>query len=168
MKRSTLITGAAVLSLVAGAGAAMAFGNKGDHGPMHGGPAMNFEEIDSDGDGKITPEEMAAHAKARFDAADTDGNGKLSTDEMKAAAEKRAIERAAQRAEHMAARMLERMDADKDGELSFDEMPGQKTGAERMFQRADSDGDGALSRDELAQARERFGKRHDGRKRWHD
>jgi len=159
MKRTTLIAGVAVASLLGAAGMAVAHGKKMGPGGMHGmrgGPVMNFEEIDTDGDGKLTQAEMEAHAKARFTAADTDGNGKLSADEMKAAAEKRAEERRAQRAERMVTRMLERMDADKDGELSFEEMPGQKSQADTMFGRLDADGDGAISKDEMDKARERF------------
>ncbi|MDQ2092249.1 EF-hand domain-containing protein [Marimonas arenosa] len=169
MKRNVVIAGVAALGLVAGAGMVLAHGKKmggeGMMGGMRGGPVMNFDEIDADKDGKITQAEMQAHAKARFDAADGDGDGKLSAEEMKAAAERRAAEWRAQRAERMVARMLERLDADADGALSFDEMPGQKTHAARMFERADSDGDGAISKAEMDEARARFeehrGKRHD-------
>lgn len=159
MKRSTLIAGIAVMTLAAGAGVATAHGKKAGMDGMRGGPVLNFEEIDANGDGKLTQDEMKAHAKARFKAADTDGNGKLSADEMKAAAQKREEERRAQRAERMASRMIERMDKDGDKELSFDEMPGQMTQADRMFARVDADGDGAISKDEMEKARERFGER---------
>ena len=109
MKRSTLIAGIAVMTLAAGAGVATAHGKKAGMDGMRGGPVLNFEEIDANGDGKLTQDEMKAHAEARFKAADTDGNGKLSADEMKAAAQKREEERRAQRAERMASRMIERM-----------------------------------------------------------
>ena len=136
------------------------------------GPAamLDFAVIDADGDGKLTPAEMEAHARARFAAADSDGDGKLSAEEMQTAAVKRQEENRARKAGQMAARMLERMDADGDGALSFEELPGRQTGAERMFSRLDTDGDGAISRAELDKARSRFGERRgEGRhhgKRW--
>ena len=108
---------------------------------------------------------MEAHAKARFAAADTDGNGKLSAAEMTAAAQKKEEDRRSK----MVSRLIERMDGDKDGELSFEEMPGQKSRAEMMFGRVDRDGDGAISKAEMDAAREKFEKRrgfgHHG-KRW--
>ncbi|WP_137701570.1 EF-hand domain-containing protein [Marimonas lutisalis] len=175
MKRSYIITGLTILSLTAGAGAALAFAKHGER-HMRGGHAggmhmmENFADADADGDGKVTQEEMKAYAKARFDAADTDGNGKLSADEMKAAAEKRAEEARQRRFERMATRMIERMDDDGDCEISFEEMPGQQTGMERMFDRLDADGDGAISEEEMAKMRERMrdgGKGGYGERRHH-
>ena len=158
MNRNYVIAAILASSLVATAGVALAHGKKGGMRGM--GPMMlQFEDVDSNGDGKLTQEEMDSHAKARFDAADTDGNGKLSSEEMTAAARKRQEERRAL----MIARMVERMDADDDGELSFDEMPGQKTRAGRLFARMDSDGDGAISKAEMEAAREKFGERRRSR-----
>lgn len=172
MKREYVIAGIVAASLVAGAGAAVADGMK--HGRKGGmGPMMpDFSAVDTNGDGKLTQEEMQAHAKARFDAADTNGDGKLSVDELAAAAQKREEERRAKKA----ARMLERLDANNDGALSFDEMPGQQSRADRMFARMDADGDGAISKEEMdaaaAKFKERRGK-HGGKhgqkgKRWAD
>lgn len=162
MKRNYVIAGIVAASLVAGAGVATAQGKKA-HGRM--GPMMPaFSELDANGDGNVTKAEMEAHAKARFDAADTDGNGKLSQAEMKAAAEKRAEEARQRRFERMAARMMERMDADGDGEVSFDEMPGQQTRQDRMFDRLDADNDGAISAEEMDAAQARMQERmKDGR-----
>ena len=73
--------------------------------------------------------------------------------------------------------MLERMDTDKDGKLSMDEMQAMKDKGprgkmmDRMFDRADADDDGAISQDEFdtAQARmqERMKGYMDGKKGWH-
>lgn len=167
MKRNYFIAGVVTVSLLAGAGAALAHDRQGGMRGM--GPMMfDFEAADADGDGKVSQAEMAAHAKARFDAADSDGNGKLSAAEMAATAQKRQEERRAR----MMQKMIERMDADDDGELSFDEMPGQQTRAEQMFSRIDSDGDGAVSKAEMEAARAKGGDqrgkgRHD-RHRMHD
>lgn len=176
MKRDYIIAGIVATSLVASAGMAAAQGKK--PGGMRGmGPMMpEFSELDADGDGKVTQAEMEAHAKARFDAADTDGNGKLSAEEMAAAAKKREEERRAKRA----AKMLERLDTNNDGEVSFDEMPGQQTRADRMFARVDADGDGNITEAEMQAAAEKFKERrgkHGGKhghkdghkgKRWAD
>ena len=159
MKRSTLIAGVAALSLIAAAGGAVAFGKKDGHHGMrggHGGPLQNFEEIDTNADGKVTKDEMEAHFKARFAKADTDGDGKLSAKEMQAAAQARQAERMAKRT----ARMIERMDTDGDGMLSMAEMPGQDGRADKMFDRVDANGDGAITKDEMAEMRGKHGKRH--------
>lgn len=150
MKRNYVIAGIVAASLVAGAGVATAQGKKA-HGRM--GPMMPaFSELDANGDGNVTKAEMEAHAKARFDAADTDGNGKLSAAEMVEASKKRDDDRRAKRAE----KMLKRLDANKDGEVSFDEMPGQQSRADRMFSRLDADGDGNITEAEMKDAADKF------------
>lgn len=154
MKRNYVITGIVAISLLSGAGAALAQGQQGGKYSM--GPMMpEFSEVDTNSDGKLSQDEMAAHAKARFDAADTDGNGKLSAAEMAAAKKKQQDDRRVRKM----TKMIERLDADKDGELSFDEMPGQKTRAEQMFSRIDKDGDGAISKEEMEAAHKKGGER---------
>lgn len=161
MKRTTALTGTLILALAATALPAVAQGQSdGPRGPR--GPMFNFEEVDADNDGKITQEEIAAHAAARFAEADTDGDGALSADEMLARLE-------AQRAERMkdrAARMVERRDANNDGRLTADEMAPRNT--DRMFSRLDANDDGAISEEELEKARERFRDRDDHGKRFGD
>ena len=93
------ITGTTVLAERAGA----------DH---HMRPS--FSDLDANADGQITMEEMQARGEARMAKIDTDSDGFFSEDEAVAAATARAKERHA--------RMVERMDADKDGKLSLDEM----------------------------------------------
>ena len=77
-----------------------------------------FSEVDANGDGSVTREEMAAfrenRSTARFTSADTDGDGLLSATELSAMAEART--------ENRTARMIERLDSDADGMLSMDEM----------------------------------------------
>lgn len=155
MKRTYVIAGVTALSLIATSGAALALGkDRGDRGAR--GPQINFEQADTNKDGKLSREEMDAYAKARFDAADTNGDGKLSPEEMVAAAQKRDEERAQQRRAKMAERMLDRLDADGDGALSYEEMPGQQSQSDRMFSRLDADDDGAISAEEMEKARERM------------
>lgn len=171
MKRATILTGALVLALTATSMPAFAHdrGEMRQKGPR--GPVMNFEQIDTDSDGKITQAELDAHAAARFTEADTDGDGKLSADEMLARMQARAAEReeqrAGQKAERMskgAARMIERRDTDGDGFLSAEEMK-PKNGGD-IFAKLDTDEDGAITKEEMEAAREKFqdrrgeGKRH--------
>ena len=65
-------------------------GTPGAGGPPAGGsrpdPAVRFKELDKDGDGKLTKEEVADdRMAARFDSMDSNGDGVVTLDEMKAA-----------------------------------------------------------------------------------
>ncbi|WP_375173399.1 EF-hand domain-containing protein [Pseudooceanicola sp.] len=156
MKRTPALTGALILALTATAIPAFAQ-ERGDgpRGPR--GPMLPFEEIDANGDGQITQEEIAAHAAARFAQADTDGDGTLSSEELVARMEAQRAERMQRRAE----RMIERRDANKDGRLTADEMGPR--GGDRLFARLDANEDGVITKEELDQAREAFRERHEGK-----
>ncbi len=104
-----------------------------------------FNRLDGNGDGQFTREDLEAHAASRFEENDTNGDGFLSADELQAATQKRLSERA----ERMSARMLERLDEDGDGQLSFEEASAGGKRSERMFERADADGDGVITRTEF-------------------
>jgi Ca2+-binding EF-hand superfamily protein len=145
MKHAT-ITATLAAAILAGATAqaiAEGHGMKRDgHGPR---PA--FEELDADGDGGITRDEMKAHMAARFARADADGDGLLTRDEMLARAEEQAAERRAKRID----RMMDRLDADGDSALSLAEMQARADG--RRFDRADADGDGRITKAEMEEMR---------------
>ncbi len=131
MRNVLVITGLSVAIAIGGATFVLA----DNHGGMH----PKFADVDADGDGKITQDEMQVHHAAQFSMADTDGNGALSPDEMLA----RAQERMARRVSHM----IKRLDGDGDGELSMEEMGKRHKGG--MFAQMDSDGDGAISAEEF-------------------
>ena len=154
MNNMVLITGLAAAITLSGLSAVEAGNHKG--GMKHGGMQMqhSFEDLDADGDGKITSEEMSGHMQARFDGADSDGDGALSREELIARMMERRAERMAKYADHM----IERHDANADGKLSMDEMRADVQG--KMFKRADADGDGAISAEEFAKMREMRGKHH--------
>jgi Ca2+-binding EF-hand superfamily protein len=127
-----------------------------------GGPgrfgAAHFSGLDSDGDGKITKEEMLAmHAKA-----DADGDGAVTLEELQKHI-KSAIENTVGRGgpsrgrggarpagrgggRPSATTIFAQFDKNKDGKLTKDEVPSQ------MWDRlaaADSDGDGSVSKREF-------------------
>lgn len=142
MKRSILASGiiAAVVAVISTSAIAQQMGQGG----MRQGPGFDFEELDADGDGKVTPEEMQTRAQDRFMAADTDGDGAISAEEMTARMQTRMAERMAARVKMM----MQVRDTDKDGKISMEEMQPKQMG--RMFEMHDSDGDGAISAEEFA------------------
>lgn len=148
MKNEYLITGLAGAIFLAFATQGVAAGGQGGMGGS--GPRHSFEEVDINGDGQITKEEMAEHRAARFSQADTDGDGMLSRDEMLARAE----EQQAKRRGKMIDKMISRNDADGDGALTMEEMAAGRGG--KHFAKADANEDGAISKEEF----EAMGKRH--------
>lgn len=138
------------LTVLAGA---IAFGCALSAAPMAlaqqgpGGQGHRFEELDANSDGKITQAEMEAHRAARFAAADTDGNGSLSASEMTATAEQRKADRAA--------RMIERIDANGDGEVSQEELANGSKRRGNGFDRMDANGDGEITKAEFEAAKEK-------------
>ena len=87
-------------------------------------PGGMFEKIDTDKDGKISPQEMKASSDARFTAHDTNGDGYISRDEMIAAHQKRVEDRVDA--------AIKRMDKDGDGKISKAE---HEAGAQKMMER---------------------------------
>ena len=112
---------------------------------------VSFQELNANGDGQLTQEELEAHRAQRFSKADSDGDGRLSVEEMQAAAQQRANDRVS--------KMFERHDADQDGFLSEDELPKSRR-AGKMFDRIDADNSGTISEQEFNDAKERMGRKH--------
>lgn len=128
-------------------------------GPL-GGAGPVFEEMDLDGDGTLTLEEVQGAPEAQFAAADANDDGTLDRDELIAAA----TQRVARRVDLM----IERADNDGDGAISVAEIAEMREGRrqrglERMFSRFDADGDGAVTEAEFDQAIAEFRGRHGGR-----
>jgi hypothetical protein len=174
MTRSDLLKIAAAVALAAGtlAGAASAQGmGQGDGmgqgmgqgmgegmGMGPGGDRPVFAELDANGDGQITAEDIEARRTARFTALDTDGDGQVSLAEFQAEASARAAERAGT--------VFGRLDADGDGMLSRDviEMRGGQGGFEvRVIERFDANGDGGLSEEEFDAIANRMAEMREGR-----
>ncbi|NSX53916.1 EF-hand domain-containing protein [Parasulfitobacter algicola] len=100
------------------------------------GKSMSFDMLDKDGNGELSREEMQQAQALRFSNADADRNGALSQSELETLAANRA------------GRMMARMDANDDGQLTQDEMP-QQRGEGRMFRRLDTDRNGTISKTEF-------------------
>lgn len=143
--RNAKFISAIVLSAVAVTGtSALAAGPK-DRQPV------SFQELDANGDGQVTKDEMLAHRNQKFTNADADGDGQLSVEEMQAATQAKANERVT--------KMFEKHDANQDGYLSQDELPKPRK-ADKMFDRVDVDNDGAISEQEYADAKGKMGRHH--------
>ena len=155
MKRAVLLTGVVVAVMGVSTLVVQAKG-MGPRGPM----PMEFSELDQNGDGQVTREEMLAHGEKRFTDADTNGDGFLSQDEMKA----QILKRMEARAEKAGTRMMERKDANGDGQLSMEEMRPNEQRQDKMFSRFDTDGDGAISEAEFTAAKEKMAEHRKQRK----
>ena len=142
---------AAVLAVGLGADAAMA--RMGESGSR---PALDFDALDTDADGRITRPEMDAWHAGRFARIDADGDGFVTAAELQA----HFGTEAHPRAERMVKRMIEKLDKDDDGRISAAELEARPRPA-RMFDRLDSDGDGAITRAELETAQTRMAERRE-------
>lgn len=146
MNTRHLITAAAALALIAGAGAALARGD----GPRHGPRTEHFfDRFDTDKDGKVTKAEFDAVHAAKFSAADTNSDQALSEDEFVEAA---MAEHRKRVAEHFA-----RMDGNGDGRLTAGEMGKGRHGGDH-FAKLDRNSDGVIDKDEIKTGRGGHGK----------
>ncbi len=145
MKRLTFATGIALCAVALAGTVAVAKQRSG-----HGGEPILFEQLDENGDGQITRDEMEAMRAIGFARADADGDGTISLEEMQA----HGAERARERAE----RVMERLDSNADGVLSSDELPSDDR-ASRRFDRVDTNDDGTISKAEFEAAKDRMAKR---------
>ncbi len=130
--------------------AGTAFAQDAGPGPRAGG-MPGFDAFDTDGDGRVTRDEITGPRAERAAALDADGDGRISLEELKAAH----LRAAEARAEAAARRTIEMFDADGDGLLSAAELA-TRPAPTMMFDRMDADGDGVLTREEAEAARARM------------
>ena len=149
------LTLAAVLGASLSTAAVAGRGDDRGPGPMQ---TLNFDAMDADKDDKVTKAESDAFHAARTKAADTNADGKLSAEELAAMQIKEMMARATDRA----AKMIEKLDTDGDKMLSDTEFAAAPGRAE-MFKKIDADGDGAITKVEADDAIERMKHRGHGR-----
>jgi Ca2+-binding EF-hand superfamily protein len=105
-----------------------------------------FMQMDSNADGKMSPDEHAAGAKKMFGMMDADADGKVTAAEMDAAQQSITGEKA-KPADMSSAEKINAVDADGDGLLTTAE---HSAASIKMFETMDGDKDGLLTKDELA------------------
>ncbi|MBE1283951.1 MAG: calcium-binding protein [Rhodobacteraceae bacterium] len=129
-----------IAGLVATAGIVTASASQaGPGGFGKHGERPSFEQLDTDGNGEISKAELENRGAARFATADSNGDGKLTVEEMIAASQNRAQDRAAKMVKKFdtngdgalsqdelpkprhAGKMFERIDADGSGGISAEE-----------------------------------------------
>ncbi|HVG49476.1 MAG TPA: hypothetical protein VM899_15235 [Rubellimicrobium sp.] len=117
-------------------------------GPMDGPPnvaPLALSIYDTDGDGRITAEEIEARKAARFAAADADGDSGLSAEELVSLEQAIRQEVEVARAETR----LQRFDDNGDGLLQAEEIEARTPRLAPIFDRLDTDGDGGITQEEL-------------------
>ena len=126
------------------------------------GPHPRLEAVDTNQDGNITKDEIAAHRADKFQSADTNGDNLVSADEFEAFAE---AERERKHQERRAKRFA-KLDANGDGVITSEEhASAADERMDRMFDRVDADGDGVITEAEREAAKSKMrGKRGFGRR----
>ncbi|WP_027052389.1 EF-hand domain-containing protein [Mesorhizobium erdmanii] len=142
MKRSALI--AALLMGLTPLGAAQAQDMPGQR---------ILQRIDTNGDGAISKDEMAAARERLFKRLDRNGDGVIDEKEIESA--RQAIEDRAEVAQARLANRWRRMDANGDGKVSEQEFASSMP----LFDLVDRNGDGKLSADEIATVRKLLAER---------
>ncbi len=143
MKKTTI---AALITLGLGTVALTAMADH--HRGPHGGKML--EQVDANGDGNITKDEISNHRAEKFLSADTNGDNLVSAAEFEAFAQAERERKASERRE----RRFARMDANGDGVISAAEHDAAASERmERMFERVDTDGDGVITEEEREAAK---------------
>ncbi|QPM90095.1 EF-hand domain-containing protein [Pseudooceanicola algae] len=166
MNKAILLSGLTALSLTGFAATTLAQ-DTGDTTPPPG-PAMSFADLDTDGDGSVTLEEIqsrhGASIEDRFTKADTNGDGQLDADEIAATLEAQRAERRAERESRRIARLVDARDANDDGVLSLEELTPKDDRGERMFSRVDKNDDGVISAEEFQAMQDHMAEHKDDRR----
>ncbi len=151
-----------VLSLTAAALASVAIiavaAPDGAGGPRHGAMLERLKAADTDGNGLISREEAKAlpMIAKHFDEIDTNQDGQISPEELRAFHQKMRAQHDQER-EQRFAEHFKKLDTDGDGRISLAEAQANAPRLAQRFQQIDTNGDGFISPDELKAA---FAHRH--------
>ncbi len=126
-------------------------------GMMMMGPALNFDAVDADKDGKISPDEITAWRTAQAKAVDTNADGKLSVDELAAMRLKEMTTAATDQAQ----KMVDRLDTDGDKMLSAAELVAPPMPV-NLFDKVDTNKDGFIDKAEADAAQKMMMERGHG------
>jgi Ca2+-binding EF-hand superfamily protein len=113
--------------------------------PKVGSANAAFQMMDTNTDGKISPDEHSAGAKRMFETMDANKDGKVTAAEMDGAHEK-VTGKKATKMDMSAADKIKAIDTNSDGVLTAEE---HATGSKMVFEKMDADKDGFLSKAEL-------------------
>lgn len=123
----------------------------------HGNKALTeFPSMDTNADGKLSPEESAAAAERMFAMMDADKDGRVTASEMTACYEKMNGKKA-KKSDMSAADKIAAIDRNGDGILTASE---HATGAVTMFGKMDTNLDGFVSKDEMEAGHKKMLKKH--------
>lgn len=131
--------------------AAIAAGLPGQAQDAGGSAAAIFARLDSDGNGRVTADEIGAAKARQFARVDRNADGLIDAGELEAMRAR--LARFAAMADGVMVERAMRLDADGDGALSLPEY----TGHSPVFALLDSDGDGAVSEAEFKRGLAAFG-----------
>ena len=143
------LASAAVIALAAPEGAG---------GHRHGAMLERVKAADTDGNGLVSRDEAKAlpMIAKHFDEIDANGDGQLSPDELRAFHQKMRAQHEQVRGERFAEH-FKKMDTDGDGRISLAEAQANAPRLAQRFQQVDANGDGFITPDELKAA---FAHRH--------
>lgn len=114
-----------------------------------------FESMDTNGDGKISPDEHTAATTSMFEKMDTNADGKVTAAEMTAAKQSITGKKPGkgEKGEMTSAEKIKTIDTNGDGVLTADE---HAAGAKSMFDKMDTDHDGHLTKSEMKAGHEKY------------
>lgn len=144
--KNTMLTALTATIVLGGAAASFADDKKGGKRGERGA-RINFEEIDANSDGKLDFAEFSAPMVTRFETADADSNGTITEAEIETARENNGG-----RGDRKG-RFIKRVDVDENGEITKAEL---EVHSQKMFDRIDADKDGFATQEELKEMRANF------------